>query len=78
MGARLELVVKCYKSRKPESGYNRTKYRLRGFHSGTVFHSRAIAGPVNVRVNLNRKRKCIEHAVFLNTVGIAGVKARRS
>ena len=30
-------MIKCYKSRCPESDYNRTKYRMRGFHSDTYF-----------------------------------------
>jgi len=29
----LEAIIKCYGSRKCESGYNHTKYRLRGSHS---------------------------------------------
>ena len=33
LNAGLGAVIKCYDSRKRESGYNHTKYRLRGFHS---------------------------------------------
>ena len=37
LGPQLKLMIKCYKSRCPESDYNRTKYRMRGFHSDTYF-----------------------------------------
>ena len=32
LGPRLKLLINCCKSRNPKSGYNRTKYRMRGFH----------------------------------------------
>ena len=45
LGVRLEHIIKCYESRKPESGYKRTKYCLRGFHSDPVFAVRVTQGP---------------------------------
>jgi hypothetical protein len=36
-GIRIGTIIKCYPSRKRESGYNHTKYRLRGFHSHPYF-----------------------------------------
>ena len=45
LGVRLEDIVKSYEYRKPESGYKRTKYRLRGFHSDPVLHRTCSYGP---------------------------------
>jgi hypothetical protein len=58
LGVRLGPIVKCYESRKRESRYNRTKYRLRGFHSQPHFTVRGVAG-CNISLRRAVRIRCL-------------------